>query len=135
MAATDIYLCPASHGATDIDLRTATPCGAAEQTSPAGGNLRRHQGKSTGADKHVQRFINFRWTFTVTVDGSTSTRTRTAPPHLAVTGGHVRGGSAVRTRHTLRVAAQITATPAHIRPCAPRTWVDDEDELLLLDLL
>lgn len=61
--------------ASDVILRTSAVTVEAEE-APAGGNLRRHQGKSTGVDRQIQRFINFRWRFIATVDGELSPLSR-----------------------------------------------------------
>ena len=126
----DLYLTTnAGYGATDILLRTSTL--TTETTTPAGGNLRRHLGKSTGPDRQVQRFINFRWRFTATVGGETyAMPSRIASPNLNPAVAFIHG-STTMTAGGLKVTGRLAAT-TRVNPPTARMWPDDEDDLLVL---
>lgn len=126
--------------------------------TPVGGNLRRHLGKSTGKNHQDRQKVRFRFTVTVTVKAQVvATRTRIVPPHTSHRGAVVT--AAAVSLPTSRISSHLCATtrlatpksaarghlsascrvippllPVSVR-AVPVGFIDDEDELLLLDLL
>lgn len=124
----DVYLTTNSgFAASDVILRTSAISVAA---APAGGTLRRHQGKSTGPDRQVQRFVNFQWTFTATIAGTTSTPLARRPPRPTITSGQLHAATTTRTVG-VHVTGQL-ATTSRVNPPMARMWPDDDDDLLVL---
>jgi len=144
VAATDIFLCPPAHGATDIDLRTATACDAAATTTGGGRRPRRRRAlrhrTEIGVSVAVTGVGAFRDVTHIGLLASGRGAVRfTAPVPVATTSVSVAIGVEAdgvshwekEGRATVNVAAVTRYMPA--RPDVMQ--LVDPDELLLLDLL